>query len=222
MIMAESMKRLYWEDPYQKGFDAVVDRLNGNKVILNQTCFYPQGGGQVGDTGELNGVRVIGTMKNDAGEVIHILEKDSGLRPGDMVHGKIDWKRRYKIMKLHSAAHIVFNFIQKVYPGVKIASSGIVDDRKDKQDYMFPGDGKWDKEKLSVVEQYANGFIAANRGIKCWTDDDGIRHWLTKGIPDMHCGGTHVKQTSEIGRVAVKRGKKPGAGKERIEITLVE
>jgi alanyl-tRNA synthetase len=215
-------KKLYWETPYQKEFDAIVDRIDANKVILNQTCFYPKGGGQVGDTGELNGIRVVDTIKNDADEVIHILEKDPGLRPGDMVHGKIDWKRRHKIMKLHSAAHIVYNFMQQVYPGVKVASSGIVDDRKDKQDYMFPGGGEWDKEKLSIVEKYANDFIAANKEIKNWTDANGIRHWFVEGTPEMKCGGTHVHNTSEIGRIAIKRGKKPGAGKERIEISLAE
>ncbi len=213
-------KKLYWETPYQKEFDAIVDRIDANKVILNQTCFYPKGGGQVGDTGELNGIRVVDTIKNDADEVIHILEKDPGLRPGDMVHGKIDWERRHKIMKLHSAAHIVYNFMQQVYPGAKVASSGIVDDRKDKQDYMLP-EG-WNKEKLTIVEKYANDFIAADKEIKNWTDTAGIRHWLVEGMPEMKCGGTHVRNTSEIGRIAVKRGKKPGAGKERIEISLAE
>jgi len=215
-------KKLFWEDPYQKEFDAVVERIDGNNVVMNQSCFYPQGGGQVGDTGELNGIRVTDTIKNDAEDAIHILEAPPTFKPGDVVHGKIDWERRYKIMKLHSAAHIVHNFMSKVYPGVKVASSGIVDDRKDKQDYMFPGNGEWDREKLSVVEAYANDFIATGKEIKCWTDDEGVRHWLVAGIPDMHCGGTHVKRTDEIGRVNVKRGKKPGAGKERIEITLVE
>lgn len=213
-------KKLYWETPYQKEFDAIVDRIDANKVILNQTCFYPKGGGQVGDTGELNGIRVVDTIKNDADEVIHILEKDPGLKPGDMVHGKIDWERRHKIMKLHSVAHIVYNFMQQVYPGAKVASSGIVDDRKDKQDYMLP-EG-WDKEKLTIVEKYANDFIVADKEIKNWTDTDGIRHWLVEGMPEMKCGGTHVRNTSEIGRIAVKRGKKPGAGKERIEISLAE
>lgn len=212
-------KKLYWEDPYQREFDASVQSVDGNKVVLNQTCFYSMGGGQVGDTGELDGVRIVDTIKKDD-IIVHILEKETSFKPGDVVHGKIDWERRYKIMKLHSAAHIVYNFMLKVYPGAKIASSGIVDERKDKQDYILP-DG-WDKEKLAIVEKYANDFIAGDKEIKCWTDADGIRHWLVVGVPDMHCGGTHVKRTSEIGRISLKRGKKPGAGKERIEILLVE
>jgi len=213
-------RKLYWEDPYQKEFDAIVVSVDGNKIILDKSCFYPQGGGQIGDTGELGRARVVDTIKNDAEDVVHILESPAEFKPGDIVHGKIDWERRYKIMKLHSAAHIVYNFMIKVYPGAKTASSGIVDNRKDKQDYIFLGE--WDREKLSVVETYANNFIASGKEIKCWTDADGVRHWLVAGMPDMHCGGTHVKRTTEIGRVAVKRGKKPGAGKERIEITLIE
>jgi len=229
--MANATRKLYWEYPYQKEFDAMVLSVNGNTVILDQTCFYAQSGGQIGDTGEINGVRVVDTIKNDSEEIMHMLEKpaaEAGFKSGDKVHGKIDWERRYKIMRLHSSAHVIYFALVKIYPGSNYASSGIVDDIRDKQDYIMP-EG-WDKTKLAEVEKLANAIIDSAKEIKTWTDEAGVRHWLVEGtlelagVPEMHmhCGGTHVRNTKEIGHVTVKRGKKPGAGKERIEVTLIE
>ena len=94
-------RKLYWEDPYQVEFDAVVLKIDGNRVILDKTCFFPKGGGQVGDIGEINGVKVVDTQKDETYTATHILEKEPPFKVGDLVHGKIDWERRYKIMKLH-------------------------------------------------------------------------------------------------------------------------
>jgi len=212
-------RKLFWEDPYQKEFDAKVLIINGNQVVLDQTCFYAKGGGQVGDTGEINGIRVIDTVKDEEENIFHILEKEPDFKVGDTVHGKIDWERRYKIMRLHSAAHISYHFVLETFgESSKPLTSGIVDDNKDRLDYGF--NQPLDKEKLKIVEQKANEFIAAGREIKWWTDENRRRHWLAEGMPEMFCGGTHVRNTKEIGRIVVKRGSKPGAGKERIETLL--
>jgi len=210
---------LFWQDAYQKEFDATVVSVNGNQVVLDQTCFYPMGGGQVGDTGEINGIKVIDTKKDENDNVIHILEKETDLKIGDTVHGKIDWDRRYKIMRLHSAAHVSYHFMKEVFPDSNYASSGIVDEKKDRLDYLF--DQPIDREKLKLVEQKSNEFIQQNKEIKTFTDEDGRRHWDCE-MMHMFCGGTHVKNTKEIGRVAVVRGSKPGKGKERIETILAE
>jgi Ser-tRNA(Ala) deacylase AlaX len=213
-------RKLFWEDPYQKEFDAKVLEINGNQVVLDQTCFYPMGGGQVGDTGEINGIKVVDTKKDEEEKIFHFLEREPDFKVGDVVHGKIDWERRHKIMRLHSAAHIVYNFMIQVYgDSCKPLTSGIVDENKDRLDYSFPQ--PIDREKLKIVEQKANEFIEMGSEVKWWTDEDGRRHWLTEGMPEMFCGGTHVKNTKEIGRIAVRRGSKPGAGKERIETILL-
>jgi len=213
-------RKLFWEDPYQKEFDAKVLRIDGNNVILDQTCFYPRGGGQVGDIGEIKEIRVIDTIKDEEENVIHILEKEPSFKIGDIVHGKIDWERRYKIMRLHSAAHIVYYIMVELFgEGCKPSTSGIVDDSKDRADYSF--EQSIDREKLKIVEQKANEFIISEKEIKWWTDENGRRHWLVEGMPEMFCGGTHVSNTKEIGRIVVKRGSKPGTGKERIETLLL-
>ncbi len=212
-------EKLFYQDQYMKEFDAKVVKIDGNKIILDKTCFYPRGGGQVGDTGEINGTRVIDTLKN--GEVFHIIEGEPSFKEGDEVHCKIDWERRYKIMKLHSSAHIVFYFMQEVFGDqCKPATSGIVDERKDKSDYLF--EGPVDPEKIKEVEKKANEFISKNQEIVTWSDEnDPDRRYWKCGDYEMPCGGTHPKNTSEIGPLIVKKGKKnPGAGKKRIEITL--
>lgn len=212
---------LYWEDPYMREFKAKVVKVEGNKVALDRSCFYPRGGGQVGDTGVIEKVKVVDTVKDEEGTIWHVLETETPFQVGQEVSSVIDWDKRYRTMRLHSAAHIVYYKMLDIFGSqCKPPASGIVDYLKDRSDYLFP-EGI-DREKLKQVEDLANRFIAENKPIKTWTDEAGIRHWLSEGLPEMHCGGTHVKNTSEIGRIRVERGKKPGAGKERIEIILTE
>lgn len=106
---------LFREDLYMTEFTAIVSKTESNKAILNQTCFFPQGGGQVCDTGEINGMRVIDTQKDENLNIIHILASESKFKIGNVVTGKIDWERRYNIMRLQSAAHIVYSVMRKVF-----------------------------------------------------------------------------------------------------------
>jgi len=232
------IKKLYEEDPYMKEFDARVLEIEGNKVVLDQTCFYPWGGGQVGDTGEINGIRVVDTQKvvekvivTDENQpfksekpigskVIHILEKEPTFKVGDIVHGKIDWERRYRIMRLHSAAHFTYYVALDVFKFTKVKGS-YVDDKKDRLDFSYPR--RLEPEKLREVEERVNKILAKNLEIKRYRDPKNpeLLCWEVEGFPMMHCGGTHVRNTKEIGKVRLKRVN-PGAGLERIETYLME
>ena len=219
--MTEQTKRLYWVDPYRKEFDARVLTLVGNEVVLDQTCFYPRGGGQVSDSGVIDSIRVTEVLDRDDGAIAHILEKPFPTRIGDFVHGKIDWEKRYRTMRLHSASHILFYIMQEIFGGeVKPASSGLVDEKKDRTDYLF--DASLDRQKLIEAERKINEITREEREIKTWNDESqgGKRMWKLEPFPVMMFGGTHVRNTKEIGEIQVSRGKKPGRGKERIEITL--
>ncbi|OGI14945.1 hypothetical protein A3K63_02865 [Candidatus Micrarchaeota archaeon RBG_16_49_10] len=226
-------KKLYYEDAYMKEFDAKVLKVNGNKVILDQTCFYPWGGGQIGDTGEINGIKVVDTQKTTKGEiemndgfeakpisdeVIHILEREPGFKVGDKIHGKIDWERRHRIMRLHSAAHITYYVAVDVF-GLKEIKGSYVDDKKDRLDFVHAG--RLDPEKLAETESKVNEVISKGLEIKRFENPNhkGIWVWKVEGLPEMHCGGTHPKSTGEIGKVRLKR-QNPGAGLERIETYL--
>lgn len=211
-------KKLYEDDPYLKEFDAKVLEVQGNKVVLDRTCFFARGGGQVSDKGEINGIKVVDVFEED-GKIYHVLEKEASFKIGDSVHGKIDWERRYRIMRLHSAAHLVYFVMQKIFPGCKNASPGLIDEEKDRTDYFLPR--KPTPEELNAIEMEVNKLIEMDLEIKRWKEDDKL-FWKVEPFPEMLCCGTHVRRTSEIGKVAIKIGKKPGKGKERIEITLVD
>jgi alanyl-tRNA synthetase len=211
---------LYRQNPYMKEFDATIIRLEAYIVVLDRTYFFPQGGGQVGDTGDISTIRVINTLM-EGEEVHHILETPPPFSTGQRVQGKIDWERRYRIMRLHSAAHLVYYAMREVFgKECKPASSGLLDDRKDRSDYLF--DEPLDKEKLVKVEIRVNQLISKGLPITHSFDESlGKILWKVEPFETMACGGTHVRNTSEIGRIQVKRGSKPGRGKERIELTLV-
>jgi alanyl-tRNA synthetase len=212
-------KKLFWENQYQVEFDATITKIIGNSVVLDATGFCPQGGGQVGDTGYLNGIRVVDTQPGEETDIAHILETKPFFSVGASVHGKIDWERRYEIMRLHSAAHIVYFLMQEVFgEDCKPASSGLLDEEKERSDYLF--EEKLDEEKLKLVEEIANQIIRKGYEIKTWSEN-GKKYWKMELFPAMKCGGTHVKDSSEIGEIKVKRGKKRGKGKERIEISLL-
>ena len=211
---------LFRPDPYQREFDAKVTRVEKDFVVLDRTCFFPQGGGQVGDIGTISGCRVVNTLK-EGDEVHHIIDGDCPLTLGQPVHGAINWERRYRIMRLHSAAHLVYYIMREVFGSrCRPASSGLLDDMKDRSDYLF--EEPLDRAKLAEVEKKVNQLIADGLPITHWVEADsgGRLIWKVAPYPAMECGGTHVKNTSEIGRVSIKRGSKPGKGKERIELSL--
>ncbi len=214
--MAET-KKLFNDDPYLTSFKARVVKVDGDAVELDKTAFFPEGGGQVGDTGVIGGVRVVDT-RNDNGTVQHVLEAPPVFRVGDEVEGVIDWDRRYRIMKLHSAAHIMEHFFWKTI-GVIDRVGSRVDEKKDRADYVY--EGRLPAEGLAKAQEDTNSFLSEDHEITIHPDPERpeIRIWRC-GPVEMPCGGTHVRNTSEIGVVKLKR-KNPGKGVERVETSLI-
>ncbi len=209
--------RLYWIDPYINQFKARVESVSGKDVVLDGTYFYPQGGGQIYDTGTISEIRVV-NVRREGDLIIHTLESEPNFQIGSVVECRLDWDRRYRIMKLHSSAHLLYYAMQEEFgEECKPASPGLTDSLKSREDYLFKE--KLDLQKLQLVEKKVNDLIAANLNIYTWSEGEK-RYWKVELYPAMLCGGTHPKNTGEIGAVKVNRGKKPGAGKERIEVTL--
>jgi alanyl-tRNA synthetase len=206
---------LYDSNPYLKSFQARVIAIKGKELELDQTAFYPEGGGQAGDTGAIGGIRVLDTRKNDDA-IIHVMESELGFTPGEELECALNWERRHRIMRLHSAAHIMEHFLWKRLGHIDRLGS-FVDDAKDRADYSY--EGKLPAEELKKVEEDTNAFLSEGHEISVEEDDNSIRTWRCAGI-EMHCGGTHVRNTEEIGMVRLKR-KNPGKGKERVETSLV-
>jgi alanyl-tRNA synthetase len=214
----ERTVKLYYEDPYMREFEAKVLSIEGDEVVLDRTAFYPEGGGQAGDTGVIDGVRVTDTQIRD-GFVAHILETPPRFKVGDSVKCGIDWERRYRIMKLHSAAHIMEHFLwQRLGKMERLGSH--VDEKKDRADYAY--EGRLPAVELRRVEEATNLFLAEGHEVKIRLNPSkpGIRIWSCGPI-EMPCGGTHVHNTREIGAIRLKR-RNPGRGVERIETTLAE
>jgi len=209
-------KKLYYQDAFQQSFEAKVLRIENNYIVLDQTCFYPQGGGQVGDRGELNGIPVTNTVVKE-GAIFHELEVVPTFRIGDIVEGKIDWPRRYRTMCLHSASHIMEYYLFKICGKAERLGSN-VDDRRDSSTYVYE---KIDPLQIREVEKLCNDFILKNNEIAVGFvgGDPECRYWKCGEIEEL-CGGTHPKNTSEIGRISLKRERK-GARKELI-ITTIE
>lgn len=203
-----STHRIYWNAPYQKEFDAKVIEIKdsefGKVVVLDQTCFYAMSGGQTGDSGTLNGERVRDTRYEDNKKqvIYHYLEaEETELKVGDEVHGEIDWDRRYKIMRLHSLVHIMGILFEKEYPGNTVIGSN-VNEKKGRADWEFFED--IDIEKLQNQTQEAID-TKADVTTKGSSEDEERRIWDMAGFGTMPCGGTHVKNSSEIGKIRLKR-----------------
>ncbi len=205
-------KKLFYEAPYEKEFNARVVEVDVNNVILDATLFYPTGGGQEHDAGAINNFDVIDVQETD-GKIIHVL-KSHNLKAGDEIHGAIDWERRYKLMRTHSALHVLYFIFAKFYGETKVIGSNVAVD-KGRMDFAVDANVN---EKLKEIEDAVNKFLSEEHFITMEEQDES-RFWKCEQWR-MPCGGTHVKNTLEIGRVKLKR-KNVGKGSERIEVQLI-
>ena len=209
------MKRLFWEDPYMKGCKAKVKSVDGKGVELEGTCFFAFSGGQQSDSGSIGGIPVVNAEKK-GDTIVYILEREPEFGEGDTVDVEIDWEKRNRIMRLHSAAHIVWFFAEKKLATRKLIGSNVTEE-KARIDYEYP-------ESLAPllpgIEGEVNVFISESHPIKTYADEgDPMKRWLECGEFRCPCGGTHLRDAKEIGKIKLKR-KNIGGGKERIEITL--
>jgi len=231
-------KKLYWEDAYQKEFDAKVLAIDGNKVILDQTCFYAASGGQPGDTGELNGIKVLDTIKDEEENIIHVLEKEPDFKVNDVVHGKIDWERRYNIMRLHSAAHVISAALVKNFGNVLFTGSQIYPDRA-RMDFNIE---KLDEEIVKKIEEKANEIVEmglpitsriisreeleSNPNLMRLADTSHYQQFKVfriveiKDLDAQLDGGTHVANTKEIGKIRIVKRENKGKNNRRITIIV--
>jgi alanyl-tRNA synthetase len=208
--------KLYEQNPYLNKFNAVIKNIEENCIELDRTAFYPGGGGQANDVGEINSVEVIEAKKmNDT--IYHVVESILPFSVGIEVKCELDWERRYSIMKLHSAAHIMEYFLWNRLGNLE-RSGSYVDENKDRSDYFY--EGRLPTEDLKKIEEKTNSFLLEAHDIIIMTEPEypEIRIWKCSGI-EVKCAGTHVRNTKEIGRIKLKR-RNPGKGKERIETTL--
>lgn len=205
---------LYYERPYDFEFEAKIVEVADNYVVLDRTLFYPGGGGQPSDTGYLSDVRVERVEKRD--KILHFLEEKPTFNVGSVIHGRIDRERRLKIMRVHTALHLLNNICDKMLGNIEHVGSGMSDE-KGHIDIYYPPRVKPDlRQKITAA---INKVIHEGAEVKTWFD--GQMRYVQIGDYDaLMCGGTHVWNVNEIGEVRLKR-KNVGKGKDRLEVTIL-
>lgn len=215
------MKKLFWDDPYQDTCKAKVVSIDQKRIVLDQTVFYAFSGGQASDKGTIGGIEVVEARKEgDKEDIISItytLEREPDFKVGDEIEVKIDKEYRLRLMRLHSLAHLLYYFVINKIGKVKIVGSNVAA-HKARMDFFYEGKLS---EVLLEIESEVNSFIKEGHEIRMEPDLDkpDLRWWVCESWK-MPCGGTHVKDSKEIGLVKLKR-KTVGKGKERIEMLLV-
>jgi misacylated tRNA(Ala) deacylase len=229
-------KLLYMKDCYLKEFDANVIRKGENFVILDQTAFYPLGGGQPSDQGSLNGSKVL-EVRKDQGEIKHFVNK---IPEGKEIHGILDWKRRYTFMRMHTAQHLLSAIILDKY-GASTAGNQISFETSRIDFFPF----KPSQEDITFVAKRFNEL--ADKGIPVniyfttreevlQTIDERRRNLFSRvpesvkeirvieieGIDKVPCGGTHVRNTKEIGHINIIKTENKGKNVTRIVFGLEE
>lgn len=229
------VRKIYFEDPYCRECRATVQDVRGDRVLLSETVFYPEGGGQVGDVGWVGESRIVDTQKTGGrifahpdfpdtiminGDVAHVLETDTPRpSPGDDVVVRVDWERRYRAMRHHSAAHLGFWFATTARPDLYTKGARI---DANSARFDFHTDERLDPEAVAEWEARANEMIDRDLPIDTVPVDGEFeaRLWRS-GDMVIPCGGTHVKTTGEIGSVKLRR-KRQGNRLERLYITITE
>lgn len=212
----EDSELLYIKDSYLKEFDAKVTRIGPRFVVLSQTAFYPEGGGQPSDAGKLivdgREVKVIKVMKR-GDQVFHYLDGDVEL--GSEVHGVIDWDQRFQYMRLHSGEHLLTGLFESRNSGPKVFSSFSQLDFKPSELTEETVEEVWGQFDEIVDENVPVDIYFTNRDELDVGDDARKQSFLEKIPKNVHelrmvrigdyaetfCMGTHVKSTGDIGKL---------------------
>ncbi|HVN70425.1 MAG TPA: alanyl-tRNA editing protein [Desulfomonilia bacterium] len=210
-------EKIFWEDPYLVELQAEVTSVAGDIITLDRTIFYAASGGQESDTGTIGGLKVIAAEKKGM-EIYYTLQGPHDLQQGSEVLVKIDWPRRYRLMRLHFAAEIMLELVyQHFHRPVKIGAN--ISEDKARLDFLWEGRIS---DTFPVLLEHAERIIGADLPIRSeYTDHlQEKRCWEIEGFARVSCGGTHIRRTGEVGRIRLKRNN-IGKGKDRMEIYLV-
>ncbi|MDZ7644616.1 MAG: alanyl-tRNA editing protein [Woeseiaceae bacterium] len=233
MSMTETLFR---DDAYLQQCEASVLEAENGAVILDRTVFYAMGGGQPGDTGTLRWdggeAKVVDTRYGDRGAIRHVLADDAELPPaGIRVTAELDWERRYRHMRMHTALHLLGAVLPYGVTGGNIGA--------DRSRLDFDMQDGVDKDEVSASLQ---ALVDADKPVHCrWITDEElanqpelvrtmsvqppkgagkVRLLEIEGVDLQPCGGTHLKTTGEVGPVRVAKVEKKGKRNRRVYIEI--
>jgi alanyl-tRNA synthetase len=235
----DSTRTLFYENAYLREFEADVVRIiDGKYVVLDQTGFYAEGGGQISDTGHIqkDDFRVnVKYVQSIEGVILHEVEDAIGLKTGDRIHGFIDWDRRLAIMRSHTATHLILGAARRVlgdHAWQAGAQKGVERSRLDVSHYK-----RLTREEVEEIERLVNQVVSEGRPVSCrWMQRDeaeakyGFKLYQGGAVPGKEirvveveggwdveaCGGTHLRNTSEAGLIKVVNTERVQDGVERL------
>lgn len=210
-------KKIFWETPYLTRLTTTVESTIEDIITVQETIFYALSGGQESDAGTIGGHTVLEANKQGT-DIQYRLAKGHGLRTGDRVAMEIDWDRRYRLMRHHFAAELILELVIRELGNVKKIGAHIAPD-KARIDFQWPENIS---PLLDVITPKARHIIDQDlKIISAFSNEKRqIRYWELAGFARVPCGGTHLKRTSEVGSIMLKR-KNLGKEKERIEVYAV-
>jgi len=235
------MDLLFRQDAYLRECTATVIGVDAEGIRLDQTVFYPMGGGQPGDSGQLiladgRAIEIADTLKDqEPNTVRHVPAADQPLPDvGAQVTARIDWARRHRLMRMHTCLHLLSALIKGDVTG------GQVSDGKGRLDFNLPetvldkeqltrdlnaliaGDHEVRSRWISDEELAAKPELVRTMSVKPPTGQGQVRLLEIVGVDLQPCGGTHVARTGEIGRVEISKIENKGKMNRRVNIALID
>ncbi len=233
-------RELFLEDSYRREFRAGVKKIDGREVILEETAFFPGGGGQPADKGSL-GIGPVNAAVVDArregGSIVHVLDRAIPDTVRDL-RGALDWERRYAHMRYHTALHVLSGVIWKAFDA-RVTGGQMRADRA-RMDFSFPGE--WTAEVVGEIERLTNEALAEGRPVRVYglpreealENPDLIRTQANlvpervktvriveiESLDTQADGGTHVANTREVGEIEITAHKSKGRQNKRVEFSL--
>ena len=234
------MEQLFRDDSYLRDCAAIVIASGADGIRLDRTVFYPMGGGQPGDTGRLrlgdgSAIEIVDTRKGETqGDILHIPAEGSDLpTPGVAIRAEIDWDRRHRLMRMHTCLHLLCAIIEGDVTG------GQISDGKGRLDFNLAPETVLDKVALTDAlnqlikgnhdvtprwiadeELAARPELVRTMSIKPPSGQGKVRLLDIAGVDLQPCGGTHVRNTSEIGPVEIIKIESKGKMNKRVNIAF--
>ncbi|MEM0480636.1 MAG: alanyl-tRNA editing protein AlaXM [Candidatus Aenigmatarchaeota archaeon] len=233
-------EELYLKDSYLKEFEAEIIEIERNKVVLDKTAFHPIGGGLESDKGILianNEIFNVIEVRRENGKIFHYLDKEPNFSVGQKVYCKLDWDRRYKMMRLHTAAHIIAAILYNKY-NVLITGGNITEEYA-RDDFNLQAEN-W-REIINETIEEANKIVKEGRNVKIYflkreeafkipgivklanklpPNVENLRIVEIEGIDIQADGGPHVSNTKEIGKIVLLKAENKGKNNRRIYYTV--
>ncbi len=228
-------RKLYWNEPYSKQFTAKVLEIDGKQVVLDQTLFYPKGGGVAYDTGALGDGRVVETVKSEE-KIVHTLESPPSFEVGDAVTGQVDWERRHRLMRMHTSGHLL-SALFFTRANCLITGNQIDFDRS-RMDFNLEA---FDRAQIEGFVDEANRLVKKDALVKTYflkreealnmpelvklaeaapPMENQLRIVEIEGIDRQADGGLHVARLAEIGQIRLLKLENKGKSNRRLYYDL--